>query len=760
MTNGGGTNHSNQFQGVMHKTGLGDNTYNNNNNNISNNSNNVNQPNTGLFQHYNNISATNSTPSFTNSPSTSIVISSNGQPEYLSQQSQPLSQSQSHNQPAITSQNYYRQNELLMQQNSNLYHTQQFITHANSDEYDYFSQEASLSVPSSKIDYPYYQDGNTNNNDNTNNNGNGFDNSQLLQHRQQYSNVVEPEFHLQQPIQMLHQQQQQQISSPQIPPDHIIYPQHQFQQHNSILNLGGQHQQIQEGNVKRKLSSSQLAQLPSHIPNKTKAFKPPTIRQNSMPNYSSGITRPITNSTTQASSNLNPDIPVDLLTNDEMWEKYLSGIEIPKMNNESKTKESSGIPISQSSSTNKVSTVKNPRPRTRKTKIKPSFTLKLDSLRNDNMFKSQQVTSSQSDSGVYNFDNLPTFNISNPIFTGFNDTSLDNKEDLKFGEKDLDEIQIFGSSQPLVTPSMMPPGGNSYFELNPLNHSDDNKLNSPQIIYNDNSFDGINKSFNQYIETPKAKDLNSITKGNVGEGHFVNQSINDESKNIISSSLIGPSLTLSSSIDSSSINKINHNSNNIVEYNNSKIDKSSEEESSGSESEDENIYLVPEEGLERSTMDRTNSGQSVSSSGSTSSSKDNIESNDKSEKKDKPKKKKTPKSAICPVCNKFISRDLIRHMRIHNAVGRFQCVYPKHMCKHKTQYFNRPYDYKKHLLHIHFKFDDPKGKTSNTLTDKLPLQGTCMACGIRQTASDWLDNHVLTSQPQGRCPFVESKEAR
>ncbi|CUM64312.1 uncharacterized protein PRCAT00001912001 [Priceomyces carsonii] len=149
--------------------------------------------------------------------------------------------------------------------------------------------------------------------------------------------------------------------------------------------------------------------------------------------------------------------------------------------------------------------------------------------------------------------------------------------------------------------------------------------------------------------------------------------------------------------------------------------------------------------LTRPGFQRENSNQSLSSVGSAPGSKD------------KPKKKKAPKGAICSVCDKYISRDLTRHMRIHNDVGRFQCVYPKFMCNHKTQYFNRPYDYKKHLLHMHFKFDDPRGKTANTLTDKLPMMGTCQACGARFMANDWLDLHVLTNDSSKKCSFVESK---
>lgn len=157
------------------------------------------------------------------------------------------------------------------------------------------------------------------------------------------------------------------------------------------------------------------------------------------------------------------------------------------------------------------------------------------------------------------------------------------------------------------------------------------------------------------------------------------------------------------------------------------------------------IYVtVPRNFMEvprRPAFERTDSSQSATSIGSASSTT---------------KKKRTSKGAVCTVCEKYISRDLTRHMRIHDEVGRFQCVYPKSMCNHKKGYFNRPYDYKKHLLHTHFKFDDPKGKTVHTLTDKLPLMGTCLACGFRASASDWLDTHILTKDPSTRCHCLKN----
>lgn len=147
--------------------------------------------------------------------------------------------------------------------------------------------------------------------------------------------------------------------------------------------------------------------------------------------------------------------------------------------------------------------------------------------------------------------------------------------------------------------------------------------------------------------------------------------------------------------------------------------------------------------LERPTFERTDSSQSVSSVSSLGSSK----------------KKRVQKGAVCTICDKYISRDLTRHLRIHDEVGRFQCVYPRHMCNHKTGKFNRPYDYKKHLLHVHFKFDDPNGKSSHKLTDKLPLTGNCLACGARYSAQDWIDRHVLTKDLSQKCPYLKKGDS-
>lgn len=154
---------------------------------------------------------------------------------------------------------------------------------------------------------------------------------------------------------------------------------------------------------------------------------------------------------------------------------------------------------------------------------------------------------------------------------------------------------------------------------------------------------------------------------------------------------------------------------------------------------------------------RTGSNQSISSMNSLNSNKDKssnltpgtlaadaINAN---------KKKKFPKGSTCSVCGKFISRDLSRHMRIHDEYGRFRCVYAN-QCNHRTGKFNRPYDYKKHLLHFHFDFDEKIGKAATNLTEKLPLMGNCKACNFRGKAVDWINHHILTTDDSAKCPFI------
>ncbi|CCH45905.1 DNA-directed RNA polymerase II subunit [Wickerhamomyces ciferrii] len=128
-------------------------------------------------------------------------------------------------------------------------------------------------------------------------------------------------------------------------------------------------------------------------------------------------------------------------------------------------------------------------------------------------------------------------------------------------------------------------------------------------------------------------------------------------------------------------------------------------------------------------------------------------SSTKSYKIKKPKKPVNLRGGTCKVCGKVIKRDMTRHMRIHEEVSRFRCVYPRGSCIHKTGFFNRQYDFKKHLLHFHFDYDDPSVKKLYSLNEKLPHWGTCY-CGLRFTGGEWLQSHILTTEKNHLCPHL------
>lgn len=109
---------------------------------------------------------------------------------------------------------------------------------------------------------------------------------------------------------------------------------------------------------------------------------------------------------------------------------------------------------------------------------------------------------------------------------------------------------------------------------------------------------------------------------------------------------------------------------------------------------------------------------------------------------------------VCLVCGKRITRDMSRHMRTHQAELRFSCKFPKNQCRHKLGKFNRPYDFKKHLLNRHFKFDNLQIKRLHNLSDKLNHWGTC-PCGERYTGKEWLSKHILTEDVTKKCRFIE-----
>lgn len=131
------------------------------------------------------------------------------------------------------------------------------------------------------------------------------------------------------------------------------------------------------------------------------------------------------------------------------------------------------------------------------------------------------------------------------------------------------------------------------------------------------------------------------------------------------------------------------------------------------------------------------------------------ESSSDSKKVKKRRKPQNLRGGTCSICGKVIRRDMTRHMRIHEEVSRFKCIYPRGHCIHKTGFFNRQYDFKKHLLHFHFEFDDSDVKKLYSLNEKLPHWGTC-TCGLRFTGGDWLDGHILTSDTKVKCSHLKS----
>ncbi|KAK6202802.1 uncharacterized protein RJT21DRAFT_112745 [Scheffersomyces amazonensis] len=110
--------------------------------------------------------------------------------------------------------------------------------------------------------------------------------------------------------------------------------------------------------------------------------------------------------------------------------------------------------------------------------------------------------------------------------------------------------------------------------------------------------------------------------------------------------------------------------------------------------------------------------------------------------------------SVCTVCGKRITRDMTRHMRTHQSESRFKCHFPKNQCRHKSGKFNRPYDFKKHLLNRHFKFDEVAVRRLHNLSDKLDHWGTC-PCGLRFMGKDWLYEHILINDTSKKCPCIE-----
>lgn len=389
---------------------------------------------------------------------------------------------------------------------------------------------------------------------------------------------------------------------------------------------------------------------------------------------------------------------------------------------------------------------------------KPGFHLKLDGINKRANLPNRLVSSSQSDSGTDYWNRAPSGGVNHgPLRLSM---TLTREEFEMKKDMELNEGNLYGSVPGInLTPSVDPPT-KSYFEIDHtpgIEPVANGSYFSPAIGH-DGGMDNFNQSFEVYLNKTDEFSVSGAQDQDLVDSNVMGFSMpqfqEEETRELHQEPMKEEFTPLGLPIDP----YVSQNESSSGKASGADVDDYSQLTYSAdiplfnidqyiNSDEDHEVHPTVNQ-----TLSDHSSPHSVASVGS--------------DVKDSPNnaqpapKKKASKGAVCPVCDKFISRDLTRHMRIHNEIGRFQCVYPREMCNHKTQNFNRPYDYKKHLLHLHFKFDDARGKTAHTLGDKLPMSGTCMACGARYVASDWLSEHVLTQNEVQRCVYVDAKALR
>ena len=711
-----------------------------------------------LFNYYNNLVAikdndnTNTSPnkSYSTSETTVPIFNNNTHEQPQPQQTQP--QNFQLNQPGS-----------LLTPNIQEYKSRGFFEDEDEDdEFGYFSSRAAMSVPSSRIDTTT----------------NTFD-----QQLQQF--VLKPE----QTIYFNNQSQggqNYQVPPPQMSTQEQPNIQQPQQQHQDIQYNQHVHQPLlQQQHMQRAPVLQTQAQQPqSYMGNNNVMVppaRPPPQRQNTAPVYSLSVKNLQQQQQQQQQQQLQQQNASNL--------RYIS----PPTGYFHQRGESM-------SHDTRPKIKKGPRP-----KKKPGFHLKLDGLRK---VSGPTITSSQSDSGTDYWNRTPSgyskLNLSFAPALG-----TEQGQDLRISEQDL-ELNDNNFSIPSfnLTPSVDPPrnGTSGYFELtnqntniNNANANNHNNNLTPGInilgataggffspAINENAVNYFNQTFEEYLQD--AEKISS-TNENTNTNDILGASTNEFQQDTLDTNFTDLNLPESQSLfaplnfdnslsneflspDNETIDSQNRSFNNEIStpqyYNNST--------SGGDEDDQEQVSVQAQcmgqtpnhsdSRLALPVLQRSISNQSAHSAISlgseltrSTSTNPNIAATPPATVNNiapttKLSKKRVSKGAVCTVCDKYISRDIARHMRIHDDVGRFQCVYPKAMCNHRTQNFNRPYDYKKHLLHLHFIFDDPKGKTANTLTDKLPIHGTCSACGQRFIASDWLDSHVLTKDPKSKCRYI------
>ncbi|CAK7901228.1 hypothetical protein CAAN1_11S01970 [[Candida] anglica] len=106
---------------------------------------------------------------------------------------------------------------------------------------------------------------------------------------------------------------------------------------------------------------------------------------------------------------------------------------------------------------------------------------------------------------------------------------------------------------------------------------------------------------------------------------------------------------------------------------------------------------------------------------------------------------------ICQVCGKR-SNEMSRHMRIHDTCHRFTCKFPSSWCNYKSINYKRKYEFKRHLLAKHFKFDHIKMDRKMSVSTVLDHSGSC-PCGIHTTARWWIESHILVEDQAQVCPL-------
>lgn len=110
----------------------------------------------------------------------------------------------------------------------------------------------------------------------------------------------------------------------------------------------------------------------------------------------------------------------------------------------------------------------------------------------------------------------------------------------------------------------------------------------------------------------------------------------------------------------------------------------------------------------------------------------------------------------CHICGRLNFMNLKRHLKIHETTPRFKCRFPKLVCNFKTNLYNRSFDFKRHLINKHFKFDVRQVRRITQLLEKMTHPGTC-PCRWHGVGKEWLNERILVDENDlRRCPLFNS----